>query len=254
MGQFIAVFDSGVGGVSVLRETVRLMPEEDYLYFGDSANAPYGIRKSEEVRALTIRHIESMMERGAKAAVIACNTATSAAVKVLREMFPKFPLVGIEPAVKPAAEQLPGKRILVMATPFTVREEKFRNLLARYEKKANFIPLGCPGLMEYVEEGKSNSEEVAAFLHQLLKPYEGRVDGVVLGCTHYPFVQSRIREVLGEQIVTFDGSFGTAKELRRRLEEAGRREPDRTRKGKVVFESSDPTGATIKLAQSLLES
>ena len=143
----IAVFDSGMGGVSVLRELIKTMPEEDFYYFGDSKNAPYGTKSTEKVRELTIAHTEDFMKMGAKGVVIACNTATSAAVRVLRLMYPELPLVGIEPAVKPAAEKYPQGNILVMATPITIREEKLHHLIERFGGHANVMPLACPGLL-----------------------------------------------------------------------------------------------------------
>ena len=128
----IAVFDSGVGGISVLRELVKIMPAENYLYFGDSLNAPYGTKTLDEVRELTCEHARRLLfEEGAKGLVVACNTATSAAVRKLREMYPDIPIVGIEPAVKPAVMCKEHPRVLVMATPMTIREEKFRKLMAR---------------------------------------------------------------------------------------------------------------------------
>ena len=129
----IAVFDSGLGGVSVLRELIRVMPNENYIYFGDSANAPYGVKTLEEVRELTCEHAKRLFEDGAKGLVVACNTATSAAVRVLRETYPTIPIVGIEPAVKPAVMCKEHPRVLVMATPMTIREEKFQKLMQRYE-------------------------------------------------------------------------------------------------------------------------
>src|SRR3712207_1903487 len=122
----IAVFDSGMGGISVLRELIKLMPQEDFLYFGDSKNAPYGTRTLPEIQELTIKNIQRLMNRGCKSVAVACNTATSAAVRKLREMYPNFPIVGIEPAVKPAALENPGGRVLVMATPMTVRLGKLK--------------------------------------------------------------------------------------------------------------------------------
>ena len=150
----VAVFDSGVGGISVLREMVRLMPEEDFYFFGDSINAPYGTKTMEQVRQLTVDNVARMAERGIKGIVIACNTATSAAIGRLREIYTDIPVVGIEPALKPAAMEKEGARVLVLATPMTVQGSKFRNLVARYEEHATIIPVGCPGLMEFVEEGK----------------------------------------------------------------------------------------------------
>ncbi len=256
MDRFIAVFDSGVGGISVLREMIHIMPEEDFLYFGDSANAPYGTKKTEEVRKLTIEHTEDFLRRGAKAVAIACNTATSAAVRVLRQMYPQVPLVGIEPALKPAVEQFPTGRVLVLATPMTVREEKFHKLLDRFGGEADVIPLGAPGLMEFVERGELDSAGLRKFLSELLAVYRvggsHQVDAVVLGCTHYPFVANVIGEVLGPEVAIFDGSLGTARELKRRLNEAGLANPsDHT--GSVTFENSLPTEERMELCRRLLE-
>ena len=197
----IAVFDSGVGGISVLRELVRLMPNENYIFFGDSKNAPYGGKSLEEVRKLTECHVRHLLSEGAKAVVIACNTATSADVSILRKEYPDVPVVGIEPALKPAVQFMEHPRVLVMATPMTIREEKFQRLMARYEKDAEIYPLACPGIVEFVERGELNSAGLKAFLYRLLKPYcEGTVDAIVLGCTHYPFVKDAIAEVMGNTV------------------------------------------------------
>ena len=138
----IAVFDSGMGGISVLKEMVRLMPEEDFIYFGDSLHAPYGTKPTEEVRHLTISRITDFIEnKHAKAIAVACNTATSAAVALLRKMYPSVPLVGVEPAIKPAVFACENPRVLVMATPVTLKEEKFHNLEALYDDQAEIYPL-----------------------------------------------------------------------------------------------------------------
>ena len=129
----IAFFDSGLGGISVLRETVRLLPQENYLYYGDSLHAPYGVRPEAEIRALAGAAAEQLVQAGAKALVVACNTATSAAIVQLREAYPDIPVIGTEPALKPAVEKYPGGRILVMATPMTIRQEKFQALKAQYD-------------------------------------------------------------------------------------------------------------------------
>ncbi len=255
MDEFIAVFDSGVGGISVLKELVRQMPNEDFLFFGDSLHAPYGTKTKEEVRKLTIDATEKFMKDGAKGVTIACNTATSAAVRVLREMHPEFPIVGIEPALKPAVENCPGKKVLVLATPMTIREEKFHKLLSKYEKDAFVIPLPAPGLMEFVEEGKTDSKELYEFLDKLLDPYkEGKPDevaGVVLGCTHYPFVAESILKVLGTKAQIFDGANGTAREMKRRLEVVGKLNADKDRKGKVIFTTSSTEEGKIQLMENL---
>jgi glutamate racemase len=222
----IAVFDSGMGGISVLRELVRVMPKERFYYYGDSKNAPYGTKTKEEVYRLTSLHVRDFLRRGVKGVCIACNTATSAAVRPLRETYPELPLVGIEPALKPATSFMEHPKVLVMATPMTIREEKFHNLLKKYGEEADVYPLACPGLMEYVEAGKGGSEEVLQFLKDMLKDYApggayGPMDAVVTGCTHYPFVADQIEEALGGGTRVFDGANGTAREMRRRLFAAG---------------------------------
>lgn len=219
----IGVFDSGMGGISVLREITSYMPREHYIYVGDSANAPYGTKPVEEVRELTLAQISRLIDRHhAKAIAVACNTATSAAVAVLRKIYPDLPLVGVEPAVKPAALAGSHARVLVMATPRTLLEEKFLNLEHIYEDRANIFPLPCPGLMEYVEQGILDGEEIHSFLHKLLDPYKDKgLTGIVLGCTHYPFLKKVISEVTDYQVPLYDGGEGTARELLRRVEEAG---------------------------------
>lgn len=250
--QPIAVFDSGVGGISVLREMIKIMPNEDFLYFGDSKNAPYGTKSTEEVRELTLNKVEEFVNVPVKACAIACNSATAAAVRILREKYPDLPLVGIEPALKPAALYKRNPRVLVLATPMTIKEDKFRKLFEKYEDKATIYGLPCPGLMEYVEEGKANSKEVRNFLEELLAPYRnGIIDSVVLGCTHYPFVQDTISQILGPGVRVFDGGEGTAREMKRRIEVAGLL-TDSTDKGEVTFENSIDSPEKIKLCYELL--
>lgn len=217
----IAVFDSGLGGVSVLRELIKIMPNENYIYFGDSANAPYGIKTTDEVRKLTCQHAEWLFENGAKGLVVACNTATSAAVRILRETYPYIPIVGIEPAVKPAVQSKEHPRVLVMATPMTIREQKFHKLMDKYHDQGEIIPLPCPGLMDFVERGDLDGGDLQKYLTELLFEYRHNpVDAVVLGCTHYPFVKNMIKKTLGDNVQIFDGGGGTAREMRRRLKEA----------------------------------
>ena len=197
----IGVFDSGVGGISVLRELVKIMPNENFIYYGDSKHAPYGTKTKEEVRRLTRNHAIELFDRGAKGLVVACNTATSAAVRVLREEFSEVPIVGIEPAVKPAATFMENPRVLVMATPMTIREEKLQSLIARYADLGEIIPLPCPGLMNFVERGDLDGEDLMKYLNELLFEYQKNpVDAVALGCTHYPFVRNAIAKVLGEKV------------------------------------------------------
>ena len=251
----IAVFDSGVGGISVLRELIRIMPQETFIYFGDSKNAPYGTKEKEEVQKLTVNCAEKLFAQGAKGLVVACNTATSAAVRLLREQYPYIPIVGIEPALKPAALCMEHPRVLVMATPMTIHEEKFHHLMKQYEDKAEILPLPCPGLMDFIERGDLDGEDLRKYLEDLLYSYrKDPVDAAVLGCTHYPFVRRQIQQVLGESVQIFDGGGGTAREMRRRLAVQGllreeKRQPDTPQ---VRFENSLADENKIKLCRKLL--
>ena len=236
----IAVFDSGLGGISVLRALVQRLPGEDFLYFGDSANAPYGVRPVAEVRRLTQDVIARLYDRGIKAAVIACNTATSSAIVLLRQTHPELPVIGIEPAVKPAAQGGSGSAVLVMATPLTIREDKYQKLAASFCDLADVISLPCPGLAERIEQGHFEDETLDAYLQDLFRPYRDRdVEYIVLGCTHYPFIRRAIAKNFGRPVTIIDGSQGTARQLRRQLQARGWL-TQRTRPGKIAFQNSDP--------------
>ena len=248
----IVVFDSGVGGISVLREMVKLMPNEDFIYFGDSANAPYGTRTLEEVRALTIGHISRMVEQGAKAVALACNTATSAAVNDLRAMYPDMPVIGIEPALKPAALSGGHPNVVVMATPMTLREQKFHALMERFEDTADIFRLPCPDLVEFVEQGVLDGPRVEEYLRGRFDTLGGiRVDCVVLGCTHFPFAREVIQRVAGPQARLFDGGEGTARQMRRRLLECGIASPEE-QVGSVCMENSAQDDSMLALSWRLL--
>ena len=208
---YIAVFDSGLGGLSVLRELQKLMPEERFLYFGDRKNAPYGTKTTQQVRSLTLKAAERLMEQGCKALVVACNTATAAAIQQLRAAYPDKVIVGIEPALKPAAEQFPSGPIGIMATEVTLREEKLSVLMLHYPN-TELIRIPAPGLVELIEGGKP----VDGLLEQLLSPYKDRLKALVLGCTHYPLVKDEIQKVLPATVL-FDGGAGTARQTQRLL-------------------------------------
>jgi len=247
--QYIGVFDSGVGGVSVLRELVRQMPGENYLYYGDSANAPYGKRSTQQVRQLTLAAAEMLLERGIKALVIACNTATAAAINDLREAYPDKIIIGIEPALKVAADRFPGGKVGVMATPVTLREDKFSAQLERFcGMDVSLIPV--PDLVELVEQGHTDDEAVEALLRPVLEPYTGQLDAVVLGCTHYPFAAAVISRILGEKTAVLDGGPGTARETWRRLSEAGLL---LCGDGSIQFENSAGDPDKLQLCARLLE-
>lgn len=250
----IGVFDSGLGGISVLRELVALMPQENYIFYGDSKHAPYGTKTLAEVQALTCADAEHLMNQGVKALVVACNTATSAAISILREKYAHMPVIGIEPALKPAVLAKEHPRVLVMATPMTLREEKFKHLMEQFEACAEIIPLPCPGLVEFVERGELDSPELEAFLKELFADFMIHpVDCVVLGCTHYPFVKGMIQKVLGDNVLIFDGGAGTARETKRRLAECDLINPS-TERGIVVLQNSSKEQKMEELGQLLLES
>ena len=216
----VGVFDSGVGGLTVLAEMTRLLPKEDFLYFGDSANAPYGNKEEAWVRDRSFAIAEAMFARGVKAVVIACNTATAAAVADLREAYPDRIIIGVEPALNVAVRAHQGSRFLVMATGTTLALEKYHALAGRLKEAADFIPLPCDGLAARIEQGDIDADDLRGMLQGFLEPYIGEVDGIVLGCTHYPLIKQQIREFFGD-IPFYDGGEGTARELRRRLTEAG---------------------------------
>lgn len=236
----IGFFDSGLGGLSVLKESIKLLPGEDYIYLGDSANAPYGTKSKEEVRTVSERNLNYLKERGAKAVVIACNTATSAAADYLRNKYRDFPIIGVEPAIKPAVTAHRGKKILVMATPMTLREKKFRELMDRYKEEAEIVPIECEGLMEFVEAGDFPSHRLDAYLkNHLLTEKAAESAAIVLGCTHYPFIKSEILGAIGRELPMYDGGRGTAKQLVRVLEARGFLKPDaRTGEGRLTIEST----------------
>lgn len=247
---YIAVFDSGVGGISVLRQLRKLMPDEKYIYFGDTANAPYGSRPTEEVRALTLAAAEKLRrEYPVKALVVACNTATAAAIETLRAAYPDFIVIGIEPALKLAADHFPGGRIGVMATQVTLREEKFDHLLHRFDRECTVSKIPAPGLVELIESGRGDDPACEEYMRRLLGPYAGKLDALVLGCTHYPFVQRTIARVLGESTTLLHGGAGTARETKRRLEKA---DLLRCGTGEVHIIESQGNPEKIRLAQRLL--
>ena len=213
----VGVFDSGVGGISTLREMIRELPEERFVYYGDTANAPYGTKSTEEVIACVRGVVDKLLEKQIKALVIACNTATGAAAATLRAEL-SIPVVGMEPALKPASKVRKNGAVLVLATPLTLHQEKFENLMKQYGQGAVKVP--CPGLMEIVEA--DDGAAALRYLQELFSRFDvDKVDAVVLGCTHYVFLKDMIRDLLPERIAITDGNAGTARQLRRVLDREG---------------------------------
>ncbi len=215
----IGVFDSGVGGLSVWRELVDLLPGERTIYLADQASVPYGSRSREEIEALTHRAVAWLVGQGVKLVVIACNTASAAALSSLRQRWSDLPIVGMEPAVKPASERTITGKVGVMATPGTLQAERFSILVERFAGGVEVHTQICPGLVELVEAGQVDGPTVTARLHDLLDPLVAqRIDHLVLGCTHYPFLAPAIRHVVGDGVVLVDPAPAVAKQVQRVLE------------------------------------
>lgn len=236
---FVGVFDSGVGGISVLKSLVETLPRENFVFYGDSANAPYGEKGRDWVLRRSRDIVDYLLGEGAKAIVIACNTATSASAATLRADYAHVPIIGVEPALKPAVLATDGGRIIVMATPITLRLDKYQQLAERWGANHEVISVPCPGLASRIERGDLDAPDVRELLEELIGEYAGTVQGVVLGCTHYPFVARQIREVIGD-VPLYDGAKGTALQLERRLSERGLLTKS-SKEGRIVFESSRDT-------------
>lgn len=244
----IGVFDSGVGGVSVLRDLARLLPHEHFIYYGDNKNAPYGTRGEEEIRALSLDVAQWLLARNIKAMLVACNTATSAAVETLRAQL-SIPVVGMEPALKPAYELHAEGQILVLATQATLRQKKFQRLYEKYGERA--ITLPCPGLVELAEQGRCEGAEVDAYLARRFAGIKREaLSAVVLGCTHYSFFKRAIGRAL-PGLPLLDGNEGAARRLRYLLEENGTLCGEG--EGRVEFFTSGDEGVFLPLMRRLFE-
>jgi glutamate racemase len=217
----IGVFDSGVGGLSVLREIRRELPFEDLLYVADSGHAPYGDKAPEVIEARAVAITEFLIAQGAKAVVVACNTATGAAARLLRTRYP-VPIIALEPAVKPAVERTRSGVVAVMATSQTLASHNFRVLISRVGTGAEILLQPCPGLVERVEAGDLDGTETRRLLWSYLQPLTVRgADHLVLGCTHYPHLLPLIRDLAGPGVEVLDSGAAVARQVRRRLEGDG---------------------------------
>jgi glutamate racemase len=210
----VGIFDSGVGGLSVLRALHRRDPGLPLWYLADSAHAPYGDRDAEHVRQRTQRVVDHFVEQGARVIVIACNTATAWAIDAMRARHPETVFVGVEPGVKPAAAMSAARRFAVMATPSTLASSRYADLVARHAGQCDVIPVPCAGLAAAIERGEAGSEEVDVLLGRYCSGLPGLgIDTVVLGCTHYPFVAERIAALLGPKIQLLDTADAVARRV-----------------------------------------
>lgn len=215
----IGFFDSGIGGLTVLHQALKLLPQEDYLFYADTDHVPYGEKTKEEVRAYILQAVEFIARQNIKALVIACNTATSIVIEELRSLY-DFPVLGIEPAVKPAVEQSEGQqqRVLVLATRLTLQEKKYHDLVHRIDPGERVDSLPLPGLVQYAEQFEFSEEKIIPYLAKELAHLDlARYSTVVLGCTHFPYFEDSLRKVFPQGVKFISGSRGTARHLKQLL-------------------------------------
>jgi glutamate racemase len=248
----IGVFDSGVGGLSVLRAMRAQMPTEAMIYFGDQGHVPYGPRPMEQIQGFSEGITRFLLDQGAKLIVVACNTASAAALQYLRKTFPDVPFVGMEPAVKPAAEHTHSGKVGVLATPATFQGALYASVVERFANGVELLQSTCPGLVQQIEQGNLNGKETRKILEDALLPMlEKGIDTVVLGCTHYPFVIPLIQRIVGESVRVIDPAPSVARQAGRLLEAGGTKNPNKGR-GRVQFYTSGDADALASLLPTLL--
>lgn len=248
----IGVFDSGVGGISVLRAIREQLPEESVIYFGDQGHIPYGPRPMEQIRNFSEAITNFLLERNAKIIVVACNTASAAALNYLRQKFPGIQFVGMEPAVKPAAEHTRTGKVGVLATPATFQGALYASVVERFANGVELFQDTCPGLVQLIEQGNLSGEEPRKILEEALLPMlQKNIDTVVLGCTHYPFVIPLIEKIVGEKARVIDPAPSVAKQIRRLLEAQKLRNQSEA-KSKVKFYTSGEPAALKTMLPTLL--
>jgi glutamate racemase len=248
----LGLFDSGMGGLSVLREVRSLLPHEDLLYYADTAHCPYGSQSEALVRHRVLHIARFLLAQGAKLLVVACNTASIAALDQLRAAHPAVPIVGMEPAVKPAAAATRNGRIGVLATTVTLHGERFSSLLQRYAQGVQVVTVPGAGLVERVEAGLLDTPETLAWLRELLAPFrEAGVDTLVLGSTHYPFLRPAIAQVLGPEVTLIDTGAAVARRVRQLLLERGLSAPGTDPGRETLYTSGDPAAVGPVMARLL---
>jgi glutamate racemase len=251
----IGLFDSGVGGLSVLRAIRAQLPDESVIYLGDQGHIPYGPRPMGQIRKFSEAITRFLLEQNAKIIVVACNTASAAALKYLRVKFQDVPFVGMEPAVKPAAEQTHTGKVGVLATPATFQGALYASLVERFANGVELLQDTCPGLVQEIEKGNLEGMETRTILESALVPMlERNIDTVVLGCTHYPFVIPLIQKIVGGNVRVIDPAPSMAKQVRRVLEAKGRKAQSGTRGNVCFYTSGDVEGFKSLLPVLLGES
>ncbi|MEZ4986596.1 MAG: glutamate racemase [Saprospiraceae bacterium] len=216
--QPVGIFDSGIGGLSVANAIYRLLPHESLVYYADTGHVPYGPRTTAEIRDFSFDITEQLLGRGCKMIVLACNTATAAALEALREHWPDVPFVGMEPAVKPAAAATQTGKVGVLATLSTIRSERYTQLMERYANHIEVMENPCIGLVDLIEAGQLDSPQTRALLSDIVQPMlAADVDTLVLGCTHYPVLLPLLHQITGENIHLIDPAPAVARQVARRL-------------------------------------
>ena len=230
----IGIFDSGVGGLSVLRSLRQVLPAEPLLYLADQAHVPYGPRPLEQVRYFSEQITRYLLGEGAKLIVVACNAASAAALQHLRQVFPEIPFVGMEPAVKPAAEQTRSGVVGVLATPATFQGALYASVVERFANGVNLLQSTCPGLVQQIEAGDLDGPVTHGILEGALRPMLAQgIDTVVLGCTHYPFVIPLIEQIVGPGVRVIDPAPAVARQVARLLDERGLRQPEKNESSEI---------------------
>ena len=227
----IGIFDSGIGGVTVLKEIIKILPYENYIYISDSKNNPYGDMKKEKIIKRCEEITKYLIENRTKVIVIACNTASAIASEFLRKKYKNIPIIAIEPAYKMVYDHNYDKETLVMATKGTIESEKFNLLYKKYNNHKTQL-LECVGLAEIIEEG--NKEKIVKYLDENIGKYKGKIENVVLGCTHYPLIEKEIKNILGKNVRIFNGAKNVAIHLKDVLEKNGLIN-NIEKKGKIEF-------------------
>ncbi|MGH8452993.1 MAG: glutamate racemase [Nevskiales bacterium] len=236
----IGIFDSGVGGLSVWREIARQLPNESTIYFADQAHVPYGPRGTEQIRHFSEQITRFLIGHDCKAVVVACNTASAAALKHLRETFPELPTIGMEPAVKPATESTRTRVVGIMATPATFQGKLFQATAGRHAQGITLISQVCTGLAEQIEAGKLNDTDTEQMLRGFIQPMlDADADTIVLACSHYPFALDSIRRIAGPQVNVIDPAPAIARHLGRVLGERAIQAPIGSAAGHLFFTSGD---------------
>lgn len=247
----IGIFDSGMGGLTVVHAIINLLPQESLLYFGDTAHVPYGPQPKSSIIDYSEKISSYLLDRGCKAIVVACNTATTAAIKHLRERWPDTLFLGMEPAIKPGAKSTQTGKVGVLATAGTFKSQRYTHLMHSYASDVELMENPCIGLVERVENAQLEGEQLENYLKTILQPMlDNDVDTFVLGCTHYPFLLPTLRKMLGPDVSIIDPAPALARQLKRVLERAELLAIEQT--PQYEFNTSGPSGAFNELALKLL--